>query len=172
MIRPMTTGRDFRSIGVIGLGTMGAGIAEIFARNGYQVVGVELNDESLERGRQHIQHSTDRAVKRGKLSEEDQAALVGRINLTTNLSDVKDCGLVVEQRDGQPLIRNVPVSDVRAGDAVVCGAHGVRVEMPPAVWKASSVPTGSGSSVSGSATSTATCGYGRAPRIPGLFPHG
>lgn len=75
---------------------MGAGIAEVFARNGYQVVGVELTDDSLERGRQHVQHSTDRAVKRGKLSEDDQAALVGRINFTTNLSDVKDCGLVVE----------------------------------------------------------------------------
>ncbi len=75
---------------------MGAGIAEVFARNGYQVVGVELTDESLERGRQHVQHSTGRAVKRGKLSEEDQAALVGRIAFTTNLSDVKDCGLVVE----------------------------------------------------------------------------
>jgi 3-hydroxybutyryl-CoA dehydrogenase len=88
--------REITSVGVVGLGTMGAGIAEVFARNGYQVVGVELNDDSLERGRQHVQHSTDRAVKRGKLTEEDQAALVGRINLTTNLSDVKDCGLVVE----------------------------------------------------------------------------
>ena len=44
-----------------------------------------------------------------------------------------DCGLIVEQRDGRPFIRNVPVSDVRAGDAVICGAHGVRVEMPPSV---------------------------------------
>ncbi|MGZ8742919.1 MAG: 3-hydroxyacyl-CoA dehydrogenase family protein [Nocardioides sp.] len=88
--------REITSVGVVGLGTMGAGIAEVFARNGYQVVGVELTDDSLERGRQHVQHSTDRAVKRGKLSEEDQAALVGRINFTTNLSDVKDCGLVVE----------------------------------------------------------------------------
>ena len=43
-----------------------------------------------------------------------------------------DCGLVVEERDGRPSIRNVPVSDVKAGEAVVCGAHGVRVEMPPA----------------------------------------
>ncbi|HSJ20734.1 MAG TPA: 3-hydroxybutyryl-CoA dehydrogenase [Nocardioidaceae bacterium] len=92
----MTSGRDFRSIGVIGLGTMGAGIAEIFARNGFQVVGVELNDESLERGRQHIQHSTDRAVTRGKLSEAEQAELVGRVTFTTNLSDVKDVDLVVE----------------------------------------------------------------------------
>jgi 3-hydroxybutyryl-CoA dehydrogenase len=96
MMPPMTSGRDFRSIGVIGLGTMGAGIAEIFARNGFSVVGVELNDESLERGRQHIQHSTDRAVKRGKLSEEEQAELLGRVTFTTNLSDVKDSDLVVE----------------------------------------------------------------------------
>jgi 3-hydroxybutyryl-CoA dehydrogenase len=96
MIRLMTSGRDFRSIGVIGLGTMGAGIAEIFARNGFQVVGVELNDESLERGRQHIQHSTDRAVKRGKLSDAEQVELVGRITFTTNLSDVKDADIVVE----------------------------------------------------------------------------
>jgi len=88
--------RDFSSIGVIGLGTMGAGIAEVFARNGYQVVGVELTDESLERGRQHVQHSTDRAVKRGKLSEEDQKTLVDLMAFTTNLSDVKDCVLVIE----------------------------------------------------------------------------
>jgi len=97
MIRLMTsTGREFRTIGVVGLGTMGAGIAEIFARNGYQVVGVEVSDESLERGRQHIQHSTDRAVKRGKLTEEEQAALIGRVTLTTELADVKDADLVVE----------------------------------------------------------------------------
>ncbi|HSE71619.1 MAG TPA: 3-hydroxybutyryl-CoA dehydrogenase [Nocardioidaceae bacterium] len=91
-----STGREFRRIGVIGLGTMGAGIAEVFARHGYQVVGVELTDESLERGRQHVQHSTDRAVKRGKLSPEEQAELVGRITFTTTMADVKDCDAVVE----------------------------------------------------------------------------
>ncbi len=90
------TARDFRSIGVIGLGTMGAGIAEVFARNGYQVVGVELTDESAERGRQHLQHSTDRAVKRGKLEEAEQKDLLGRIKFTTNLSDAKEAGLVIE----------------------------------------------------------------------------
>ena len=88
--------RDFTSIGVIGLGTMGAGIAEVFARNGYQVVGVEQTEDTLERGRQHVEHSTGRAVKRGKLSEDEQAELVGRITFTTDMADVKDCGLVVE----------------------------------------------------------------------------
>ena len=67
----------------IGLGTMGAGIAEVFARNGFSVVGVELNEEALARGRQHLEHSTARAVKRGKLSEAEQAELLGRITLTT-----------------------------------------------------------------------------------------
>ena len=42
-----------------------------------------------------------------------------------------DCGLVVEERDGGTVVRTVPVSDVRAGEPVVCGAHGVRVELPP-----------------------------------------
>jgi lysine-ketoglutarate reductase/saccharopine dehydrogenase-like protein (TIGR00300 family) len=44
-----------------------------------------------------------------------------------------DCGLVVDADGGRTVVRTVPVSDVRAGEAVVCGAHGVRVEMPPAV---------------------------------------
>ncbi|MFT4010382.1 MAG: 3-hydroxybutyryl-CoA dehydrogenase [Nocardioidaceae bacterium] len=83
-------------IGVIGLGTMGAGIAEVIARNGYSVVGVEIGDAALERGRQHLEHSTGRAVARGKLSEQDQAALLGRITFTTEMADVKDCDLVIE----------------------------------------------------------------------------
>jgi 3-hydroxybutyryl-CoA dehydrogenase len=95
MMRPMSA-RDFSTVGVIGLGTMGAGIAEVFARNGYQVVGVEQTEETLKRGRQHVEHSTGRAVKRGKLTEEQQEELVGRITFTTSMADVKDCGLVVE----------------------------------------------------------------------------
>jgi 3-hydroxybutyryl-CoA dehydrogenase len=91
-----TTSREFTTIGVVGLGTMGAGIAEVFARNGFSVVGVEVNDESLERGRQHLLHSTGRAVARGKLSEEDQRALVGRVAFTTNMQDLADADFVVE----------------------------------------------------------------------------
>ena len=60
------------------------------------MVGVEVNDETLERGRQHLENSTDRAVSRGKLSEEDQRSLLGRITLTTELDDLKAADLVVE----------------------------------------------------------------------------
>jgi 3-hydroxybutyryl-CoA dehydrogenase len=91
-----STAREFTTIGVVGLGTMGAGIAEVFARNGFSVVGVEINDESLERGRQHLVHSTSRAVSRGKLSEEDQQALVERVTFTTSMKDLADADFVVE----------------------------------------------------------------------------
>ncbi len=88
--------REFTTVGVVGLGTMGAGIAEVFARNGFTVVGVEQDDELVARGRAHVQHSTDRAVKRGKLDVEDQQGIFDRLTLTTSLSDLKDCDLVVE----------------------------------------------------------------------------
>ena len=88
--------REFKQVGVIGLGTMGAGIAEVFARNGFAVVGVEQSDEQLERGRGHIQHSTDRAVRREKLTTDDQQALFDRVTFTTNIDDVAECDLVVE----------------------------------------------------------------------------
>jgi 3-hydroxybutyryl-CoA dehydrogenase len=91
-----TSSRDFTKIGVVGLGTMGAGIAEVFARNGFAVVGVEVNDESLERGRQHLVHSTGRAVSRGKLSDEDQRALLDRVTFTTSMKDLADADFVVE----------------------------------------------------------------------------
>src|SRR5512142_3008196 len=50
--------RDFTKVGVIGLGTMGAGIVEVFARNGIDVVAVEVTDEAVERGKGVLQHST------------------------------------------------------------------------------------------------------------------
>ncbi len=88
--------RTFSTIGVVGLGTMGAGIAEVFARNGYSVVGVELDEDGMERGRKHLEHSTARAVKREKMTEADQAELLGRVTFTTSLKDLTDADLVVE----------------------------------------------------------------------------
>ena len=108
--------RDVTTVGVIGLGTMGAGIAEVFARNGYRVVGVEQSPAQLERGRAHIQHSTDRAVSRGKLSEPDQAAIFDSITLTTTISDVKECDLVVEAVVEQLALKRAVFAEL---DAVV-----------------------------------------------------
>ena len=88
--------RDFKTIGVVGLGTMGAGITEVFARNGYAVVGIELDDDGVARGEQHLHNSTARAVARGKLSEADAKTLHDRVTFSTSLQDLKDADLVVE----------------------------------------------------------------------------
>jgi 3-hydroxybutyryl-CoA dehydrogenase len=88
--------REFSSVGVIGLGTMGAGIVEVFARNGIKVVAVEVDDAAVQKGRGVLEHSTSRAVSRGKLTEEDQSALHARVHFTSSMDDLADCQLVVE----------------------------------------------------------------------------
>jgi 3-hydroxybutyryl-CoA dehydrogenase len=88
--------REFRTVGVVGLGTMGAGIAEVFARNGLQVIAVEVDEEAVQRGWAHLETSTSRAVARGKLAEDDVARLLGRITPATSLADLADADLVVE----------------------------------------------------------------------------
>ena len=88
--------REFSKVGVVGLGTMGAGIAEVFARNGLAVVGVEISEKAVAHGRETIEHSTGRAVARGKLSESEQRDLLERVTYATDLSALADADLVVE----------------------------------------------------------------------------
>jgi 3-hydroxybutyryl-CoA dehydrogenase len=88
--------REISTVAVIGLGTMGAGIVEVFARGGLQVLGVETTQEYADRGRAILQRSTDRAVARGKLDEAGQAEILGRITITTQMADLADVDLVVE----------------------------------------------------------------------------
>ena len=88
--------RDFTTVGVVGLGTMGAGIVEVFAREGLQVVGLEPTEEALERGRGHLLHSTDRAVRRGKLTESDRDDLMARVRFSTSMEDLSDVDLMIE----------------------------------------------------------------------------
>ena len=88
--------RTFSKVGVVGLGTMGAGIAEVLARAGVEVAGVELDESGAGRARERLQHSTDRAVAREKLTAAEQAEILGRIVIGTDLAAVADCELVVE----------------------------------------------------------------------------
>jgi len=89
-------GREINRIGVVGMGTMGAGIAEVFARNGFDVVAVDVTEESLVRGREHLDTSLARALARGKLTEDERDATVSRVRMSTSLDDLADRELVIE----------------------------------------------------------------------------
>ncbi|MFG3599269.1 3-hydroxyacyl-CoA dehydrogenase family protein [Micromonospora chersina] len=88
--------REFTSVGVVGLGTMGAGIVEVFARNGIDVVAVEISAAAVERGRATLTGSTDRAVAKGKLAEADRDALLARVDWQVGLDALHSVDLVIE----------------------------------------------------------------------------
>ncbi|MBB5955313.1 3-hydroxybutyryl-CoA dehydrogenase [Saccharothrix tamanrassetensis] len=88
--------RQFNTVGVVGLGTMGAGIAEVLARTGLTVIAVDVDDEGLARGRGHLDHSTGRAVAKGKLAETGRDELLGRIGYATSLDALAGVDLVIE----------------------------------------------------------------------------
>lgn len=88
--------REISTVGVVGMGTMGAGIAEVLARTGLAVVAVEIDEVGVARGRGHLEHSTGRAVERGKLDEQARRRLLDRIRFTTRLADLADVDFVIE----------------------------------------------------------------------------
>ncbi|MDQ1613527.1 MAG: 3-hydroxybutyryl-CoA dehydrogenase [Pyrinomonadaceae bacterium] len=84
------------TIGVIGAGTMGNGIAQVAARAGYTVVMRDVKDEFLERGLKSIDRSLQRDVDKTRLTEEEKRTIVGRITATTELGALEGAAFVVE----------------------------------------------------------------------------
>lgn len=87
---------DNRKVGVIGAGTMGAGIAQVFAMAGYDVILVDVEQRFLDRGVATIKKSLDRMLEKGKVTADVVAAVQSRINPTLRLEACQECGLVVE----------------------------------------------------------------------------
>ena len=87
---------DIRKVGVVGLGTMGAGIAQVSVQAGYETVAREVTEELGERGRETIERYLTRGVEKRRLTQEECDAALGRLALTTELSDLADCDLVIE----------------------------------------------------------------------------
>jgi len=84
------------TVGVVGAGTMGNGIAQVCARAGLPVVLRDVKDEFLERGMAAVDKSLQRDVDKERLTEEEKRAIVGRIRTVTALEELKDADLVVE----------------------------------------------------------------------------
>ena len=84
------------TVGVVGLGTMGAGILEVFAKQGLTCVAVEVNTQALDRGRDILEASLTRAVERGKVTQEAAETARARIEWTLDLDRLADVDLVIE----------------------------------------------------------------------------
>ena len=86
----------FQTVGVIGCGLMGSGIAEVCARAGYRVVVREVTDDLLRRGLERVDQSMERGVARAKLTDADRQAARARIRGTVRLADLAGCEIALE----------------------------------------------------------------------------
>ncbi len=87
---------EVRTVGVVGLGTMGAGIAQLCIQAGLETVGREVTLELAERAQAGIAHFLGRAVEKGKLDAAERDAALERLRLTTELADLAGCDVVIE----------------------------------------------------------------------------
>jgi len=88
--------QQVNKVGVVGLGAMGAGIAQLCVEAGVETVGREVTGELGERARDRIAHFLTRKVEKGKLSADERDGAVGRLSLTTDVADLAQCDLVIE----------------------------------------------------------------------------
>ncbi|MFO1146234.1 MAG: 3-hydroxybutyryl-CoA dehydrogenase [Rhodospirillales bacterium] len=87
---------EIKTVGVVGAGTMGNGIAQAFATSGYNVVMRDIKDEFVDRGVATIRKSLERMAARNKITAEAKDAALARVKGTVDVAPLKDCDLVVE----------------------------------------------------------------------------
>ena len=88
--------RTVEKVGVVGLGTMGSGIAQLCIQAGVPTVAIEGSDELVERGRGRIDTQLARAVEKGRLEEGERERMLGLLDATTDVSSLAGCDLVIE----------------------------------------------------------------------------
>lgn len=87
---------DIKTIGVVGAGAMGSGIAQVSAQAGYNVILRDIEDRFVEGGIKNIDKFLGKSVEKGKMSADDKKAVMGRIKGTTKLADMKDADYIIE----------------------------------------------------------------------------
>jgi 3-hydroxybutyryl-CoA dehydrogenase len=87
---------EITTVGIVGAGLMGSGIAEVCARNGLRTRVAEAGEDALAAGRQRVERSLERGRQGGKLSDDDVERISAKLSFSTDLSDMADCDLVVE----------------------------------------------------------------------------
>lgn len=97
--------KDIKFIGVVGAGQMGSGIAEVVISSGFQALMRDINQEAVERGKKRIIGDLDRRLQKGKITADEQKAIVERLSITTRLEDFKTCDLAIEAATENVLLK-------------------------------------------------------------------
>ena len=97
---------SIQTVGIVGAGTMGNGIAQACATKGINVVMVDIADAAVQKGLATISGSLDRLIKKEKISEADKAAALALVKGSTSYDDLKGCQLVIEAATENPEIKN------------------------------------------------------------------
>ena len=85
-----------KKVGVLGTGTMGAGIIQVLAQNGYDVYLRARRETSVERGIATVEKNLDRLIKKEKITEDDKKDIMSRVHGSTDINIVKDVDLIIE----------------------------------------------------------------------------
>ena len=131
---------EVRRVGVVGLGTMGAGIAQVCAQAGVETLGVEVSEELGERARERAAHYLGRGVEKGRLTAEERDAALDRLTTSTDRGALAGCDLVIEAIVEDPAAKRELFAELRADVAAddlepglqadLCdpGAHGAEAD--------------------------------------------
>ena len=99
---------DIKLIGLVGAGQMGSGITEVVISSGFHALMRDISPEAVERGKKRITTDLERRVQKGKITAEEQKAILGRLSTTTQLEEFKECDLVIEAATEQvPLKKEI-----------------------------------------------------------------
>jgi 3-hydroxyacyl-CoA dehydrogenase/enoyl-CoA hydratase/3-hydroxybutyryl-CoA epimerase len=112
--RPQVPDQKVAKLGVIGAGMMGAGIAYVSANAGIEVVLIDATQETAERGRAHSESLLDKGMKRGKVTAEKKAEVLGRITATADYAALAGCDLIVEAVFEDPKVKAEVTAKVEA----------------------------------------------------------
>jgi 3-hydroxybutyryl-CoA dehydrogenase len=108
-------------VAVIGAGTMGNGIAHVFAQHGHEVALIDVAEAQLEKARATVQANLERQLKKGTISAEDRDGTLERLRTTTAMGEAAGAGLIIEAVPENRALKTTILSSLRdvAGDAIV-----------------------------------------------------
>ncbi|HYR54745.1 MAG TPA: 3-hydroxyacyl-CoA dehydrogenase family protein [Myxococcaceae bacterium] len=87
---------EIKSVGVLGAGTMGHGIAQVAAQAGYQTLLYDVTSELAQRGLQRISENLQRGIEKGKVKQQDKEQILKRLKAVADLPELAECGLIIE----------------------------------------------------------------------------